>query len=62
MFGMMIDIGPNVFAVPSPALLRSRSWSFMLKFYVKVFRTSLFLNPEMDLVNACNDDRFWSKI
>ena len=60
MFGMMIDIGPNVFAVPSPALLWS--WTFVLKFYVKVFRTSLFLNPEMDLVNACNDDRFWSKI
>ena len=34
----------------------------MLKFSVKVSRTSLFLNPVIDLVNVCNDDRYWSKI
>ena len=36
--------------------------NFYLKFYVKVFRTSLFLNPEMDLVHVWYNDRYWSKI
>ena len=35
---------------------------FMLKFYVKVFRTSLFPNPMMDLVHVWYDDRYWSKL
>ena len=34
----------------------------MLKFYVKVLRTSLFPNPLMDLVHVWYDDRYWSKI
>ena len=34
----------------------------MLTFYVKVFRTSLFLNPLMDLVHVWCDDGYWSKI
>ena len=34
----------------------------MLKFYVKVFRTSLFPNPMMDLVHVRYDDEYWSKI
>ena len=34
----------------------------MLKFYVKIFRTSLFPNPLMDLVYIWYDDRYWSKI
>ena len=34
----------------------------MLTFYVKVFRTSLFPNPLMDLVHVRCDDRYWSKI
>ena len=34
----------------------------MLKFYVKVFRTSLFPDPMMDLVHVWYDDRYWSKI
>ena len=29
---------------------------------VKVFRTSLFPNPMMDLVHVWYDDRYWSKI
>ena len=33
----------------------------MLKFYVKVFRTS-FSNPLMELVYIWYDDRYWSKI
>ena len=33
-----------------------------LKFYIKVFRTSLFPNPMMDLVHVWYDDRYWSKI
>ena len=34
----------------------------MLKFYVKLFRTSLFPNPMMDLVNVWYDDGYCSKI
>ena len=34
----------------------------MLKFYIKVFRTSLFPNPIMYLVHVWGDDRYWSKI
>ena len=34
----------------------------MLKFCIKVFRTSLFPNPMMDLVRVWHDDRYWSKI
>ena len=41
---------------------RSRQHPQMLKFYVKVFRTSLFPNPLMDLVYIWYDDRYWSKI
>ena len=33
----------------------------LLKFYIKVFRTSLFQNPMMDLVHVWYDDRYWSK-
>ena len=42
--------------------LRSRSQTFMLKFYVKVFRTSLFLNSMVYLFHVWHDDRCWSKI
>ena len=34
----------------------------MLTFYVKVFRTSLFPSPLMDLVHVWCEDRYWSKI
>ena len=34
----------------------------MLKFCVKVFRTSLFPNHIMDLGHVWYDDRYWSKI
>ena len=34
----------------------------MLKFYVKVFRTSLFSNPIVYLFHVWFDDRCWSKI
>ena len=34
----------------------------MLKFCVKVFKTSLFPNPLMDFVYVWYDDRHWSKI
>ena len=34
----------------------------MLTLYVKVFRTSLFPNPLMDLVHVWCDDRYWSNI
>ena len=34
----------------------------MLKFCVKVFRTSLFPNPMLHLVHVWCDDRYWSKI
>ena len=34
----------------------------MLKFCIKVFRTSLFPNPMMDFVHVWCDDRYWSNI
>ena len=36
--------------------------TFMLKFYVKIFRTSLFPNPMMYLVYVWCDDGYWSRI
>ena len=39
-----------------------RHRTFMLKFYVKVFRTSLFPNPVVYLFHVWYDDRCWSKI
>ena len=36
--------------------------TFMLTFYIKVFRTSLFPNSMMDLVHVWCDDRYWSKL
>ena len=33
-----------------------------LKFYIKVFKTLHFLNPQMDLVYIWYDYRYWSKI
>ena len=62
----MIDTGPKFYTVPSAPppymTLRSRSQTFMLMFYVKVFRTSLFSNLVMDLFHVWYDDRCWSKI
>ena len=34
----------------------------MLKFYVKVFKTLYFLNPEMDFVYIWYDYKCWTKI
>ena len=67
MFDLMIDISPKFHWVPSPPpympLRQGHGLKiFMLKFYVKVFRTSLFPNPLMDLVPVLYDDRYWSKI
>ena len=55
MFDMMIDTGPKFNTVPSPPPHMThgqghRLRTFMSKFCVKVFRTSLFPNPLMDLV------------
>ena len=55
MFGMMTDTGPKFYTVPSPLPYMifgqgHRLRTFMLNFCVKVFRTSLFPNPLMDLV------------
>ena len=52
-------------AIPTPVhdlKVKVRLGIFMLKFYVEVFRTSLFPNPLMDLVHVWYDDRYWSKI
>ena len=46
-----------------PALaLAAASASANVIFYVKVFRTSLFANPLMNLVYIWYDDRYWSKV
>ena len=47
--------------IPTP-MHDLRSQTFMLTFYVKVFKTSLFPNPLIDLVHVCYDDRYWSKV
>ena len=58
MFGVMIDIGPNFYTVPSQALhdLKVKVMDFMSK----VFRTSLFPNPVMYLVYTWYDEKYWS--
>ena len=33
----------------------------MLKFYIKVFKISSFLNPYMDIFYIWHDYRYWSK-
>ena len=43
-------------------LLYYRRRPQMLKFFVKVFKTSLFPNPTTDLVHIWYDDTYWSKI
>ena len=50
MFGVMIDIDPKFYTVPSQPLhdLKVKVMDFMLK----VFRTSLFSNPVMYLVDT----------
>ena len=63
MFGMMIDTGPKFYSLPSPPpcmTLRSRSqtWNFYVIVLRKVFRTSLFPNPMIDLVHVWYDDRY----
>ena len=47
---------------PALALAASGSANVKVLLYVKVFRTSLFSNPSMDLVHVWCDDRYWSKI
>ena len=63
----MIDTGLKFYAEPStphtwPSGQGHRLRTFMLKFYVKVFRTSLFLNSVVYLFHVWHDDRCWSKI
>ena len=53
-------------AIPTPVYMtfrsRSHTYNFMLKFYVKDFKTSLFPNPVMYFIHVWYDDRYWSKI
>ena len=54
MFGMMIDIGQKFYAIPyQPGYLMVKVMDriFMLKFYIKVFRASLFPSLLMDFVH-----------
>ena len=48
--------------VLSPALVFALALASAPQFCVKVFKTSLFPNPWMDLVYIWYDDRYWSKI
>ena len=49
--------------IPAPVHdLKVKVTDFNVKVHVKVFRTSLFPNPMMDLVHVWYDDRHWSKI
>ena len=49
-------------ALPPALALASAALTEMLKFDVKVFKTSYFLNPLMDLVIIWFNYRCWSKI
>ena len=68
MFGTMIDTGLKFYAVPftHPIYdLKVKVTDLELlcyKFYVKVFRTSLFLNSMVYLFHVWHDDRYWSQI
>ena len=65
MFGTMIDTGLKFDAVPftNPIQgLKVKVTDLELLFYVKVFRTSLFLNSVVYLFYVWHDDRCWSKI
>ena len=63
MFGTMIDTGLKFYAVPfTPPIHYLKVKVTDLKFYVKVFRTSLFLNSVVYLFHVWHDDRCWSKI
>ena len=63
---MMIDIGPLMQYHPHPRYMTLRSSQglrmFMLKLYVKDFRTSLFPNPLVLLFHVWVDDRCWFKV
>ena len=58
MFGVMIDTGPKFYTVPSPPPIHDfkdqghTPGTFMLKFYVKVVRISLFPNPVVYLFHV----------
>ena len=45
-----------------PASALASALTKMFKFYVKVFKTLYFLNPQMDLLYILYDYRCWSKI
>ena len=61
MFGMMIDIGPKFYRVPSPPPMHDLKVK-VTELLCQSFRTSLFPNPMMDLVHVWYDDGYWSKI
>ena len=42
-------------------VLEAAALTKMIKFYVKIFKTLYFLNPQMDLVYIWYDYRCWSK-
>ena len=49
-------------ALPPASALALAALTKMLKFFVKVFKPSYFLNPLMDLVYIWYNYRCWSKI
>ena len=59
MFGTMIDTGLKFYAVPftSPIHDLKVKVTELENFYVKVFRTSLFLNSVVYLFHVWHDDR-----
>ena len=64
---MMIYIGPKFCAVPSltPRSPQGQGHGlriFMLNYYIKIFKTSLFPNHSIDLVHIWYDDKYWSKV
>ena len=60
MKGRLYESTGRAIALP-PASDAASALTKMLKFYVKVFQTLCFLNPQMDLVYIWYYYRYWSK-
>ena len=57
----VMDLEIYVKVLP-PASALASALTKMFKFYVKVFKTLYFLNPQMELLYIWYDYRYWSRI
>ena len=60
---MFEDIGLKFYGVPSSWVMQGhRLRNFMLKFFIKVFRSLYLLNMLMDQVDTLHVGRYWSEV